>query len=129
MDRGSHRAEDMTSDFVTTTCASSPFKVSNGHKRRDLKRSNKSSPIKPVGDGRLESARSNLKNECPRCLKNLEKVVANNANQQNERVHCDVGFKSIFRSIRRICIEELKSLQKIYPTRELRQRIEEMIAN
>ena len=59
----------------------------------------------------------------------MEKIVDKSEFQQNERVHCDVGFKSIYRSIRRICIEELKSLKKIYPARELRQRTEEMIAN
>jgi len=128
IDQGSHNAENMTSEFGTTTCASSPFKVSSGPKRRDLKRTIYDSPIKPVEASRMESVRSNLKNECPRCIRNLEKIVAKNEFQQNDRAHCDVGFKSIYRSVRRICIEELTSLKKIYPARELRQQLEAMIA-
>jgi hypothetical protein len=53
--------------------------------------------------------------------------VAKNESLQ-KRAHCDVGLKAIFRSIRRLCIDQLKSLKGIETTKEQHQHLADLIA-
>jgi hypothetical protein len=74
-------------------------------------------------NGRYESI---LTNECKRCKKNSIKIVAKNESLQ-KLAHCDVGLKAVFRSIRRLCIDQLKSLKGIESTKELHQHLADLI--